>query len=462
MEEKKDEKDSQNNIDKKNNDIKQDEEKQKNENIIQTEPQKNNHDSNKRNNFDDIINHTEIENREIILNKRLKEIEDYIKNIKYPEEYINSINKNNDKGLYNKNNESIKNKNNIKSNPKKINSAKKNYVNYYRNKVKSKVLKSENLKPSNKLDFESFQTLKNEKRKKVFNRITDNNKRNYSFRDNKSKLNKEFISVDKLNKKYNNSEWNEIYNKRFKSYQEKINEKREESRKKIEENKKKKEDEIINLCPKRKASMDHIMETSQKMHDEAKKRKIKIEEKKMNSKNVNDMDDSENNFIFNKPYIFESEKNFNSRYNKYNLFLNKKGNNYNNIKVKNRTIKNKKDIKKNNRFPVSEFNNKRFDRKFRGINNSMQSEKYIFKNNYEDVDDGKYFNKNILYFEGKSYNLEEERKILTQMAKHKNLYEINDNYNLDYELKGKNNGNKKNNLESDKLIYEFFMRQLES
>ena len=68
-----------------------------------------------------------------------------------------------------------------------------------------------------------------------------------------NKLNKEFISVEKMFKKYNSKEWNEIYIKRFKSYQDNINKKKEEMRKTKELANKMKEDEIINYSNKKKS-----------------------------------------------------------------------------------------------------------------------------------------------------------------------------------------------------------------
>ena len=80
--------------------------------------------------------------------------------------------------------------------------------------------------------------------------INLNNINNKGF---KSKLNKEFISVEKMFKRYNTKEWDKIYTKRFKSYEENINKKREEKRKLKEKEKKQKEDEIINYSNKKRA-----------------------------------------------------------------------------------------------------------------------------------------------------------------------------------------------------------------
>ncbi len=112
---------------------------------------------------------------------------------------------------------------------------------------------------------------------------------------------------------------------------------------------------------------------------------------------------------------------------------------------------------------TSEFNNKRFDKKYR-------NNKYI--NYITNCKDEKH-NSNIIYVDGNRYNLDEERKLLIQMARHKNLHQSSfNNINLIKENSCyclKDNRNKQYNStrnkpsisESDKLIYQFFMRQLE-
>ena len=91
---------------------------------------------------------------------------------------------------------------------------------------------------------------------KIDKNIKNNDKTiNINNSYNKSKtirLNKDFISVEKMFKKYNRKEWSSIYIKRFKSYQDHINKKREELQKIKEKEKKKKEDEIISLSNKKR------------------------------------------------------------------------------------------------------------------------------------------------------------------------------------------------------------------
>ena len=64
--------------------------------------------------------------------------------------------------------------------------------------------------------------------------------------------------------------------------------------------------------------MEHIIETSQKMYDEAKIRKLKIEEKKMNRQNMNDNDDSFYKYVKKidcEPYLFDENENINYKKN---------------------------------------------------------------------------------------------------------------------------------------------------
>ena len=122
------------------------------------------------------------------------------------------------------------------------------------------------------------------------------------------------------------------------------------------------ENEELKLCPVKKASKKHIEENSQRMYDEAKKRKLKMNEKKMRL-NIYNFDDNPNKYvkkIKSEAYSFNDE----DEYNIYDL------NNLNSIESndyyigKNKTYKiNNKMIKKAKGMSVSEFNNKRFDKK---------------------------------------------------------------------------------------------------
>ena len=223
----------------------------------------------------------------------------------------------------------------------------------------------------------------------------EKNKKTNFYKSNnkmpKNKLNKDFISVEKMFKKYNSKEWNQIYLKRFKSYQDNINKKKEEKRKFNENEKKRKEDEIINYSNKKKRV------SSKKKLDDKKYKPLFIKEKHTLKNNIIK--------IFNKNYLF---------YNK-------------------------------------------------NIEENIYNKRYID----EDLENIK--NHNIIYYKGNMYNLEEERNILIQMSKSKNLcksdgfkkinyFDKNEKQDL---LKNNNTMRKSDTSETDKLVYEFMIRHLE-
>ena len=129
----------------------------------------------------------------------------------------------------------------------------------------------------NKLVEEKKKKIDEVERIKTFNRlIEDANRRNEANENLKKKednLKHELISPK--NKKYNVNEWNNIYQKRFKSYENKTKEKIAKNRNDEIEKLKKKEQEEINMCKTKKASVKHVEETAKKMYEESRKRKIK-------------------------------------------------------------------------------------------------------------------------------------------------------------------------------------------
>ena len=424
-------------------------EKEKNNVIINIDDEnknKNKNESNINSDVDFSINEINNENKEKTLNKRFKEIQLYINNLNKIENYYNIGDKNIKNNIFKEYNEKSKNINHIKNNYKNKNTKINNY--FINTKKDNRYFFSENVKQNKKRDFLSNGFNENKKSKKIiFKRyLEDNNKRKNTQKEKESKLNKDFISFEKINKKYNKNEWNEIYKKRFKSYQDNIDKKREEKKKFYEEEKKKKEDEIINLFHTKKAPLNHIIEVSQKMYDEAKKRDIRIKQKNIKNKEFDDADEFINNYLKNKckSYIFDerrdkvNNKNLYDRNNNLNQYLINDG--MDEFKFNDEILKN------NKRMTVSEFNNRRF---------SIPNNRYNKDNTNS--------NKNFINIDANIYNLEEERNILIEMAKHKNLYQVNNDFN-DNDLIKKNkrlNSAKKNNLESEKLIYKFFMKQLE-
>ena len=230
------------------------------------------------------------------------------------------------------------------------------------------------------------------KNKKIVNINKTNNIRT------KNKLNNELISVEKMFKKYNSQEWDEIYKKRFKSYQDNINKKKEEMRKLKEKEKKKKEDEIIHY--------------SNKKRPKSSRKKI---------------------FQNYKPLLI-----------------------------------------KENKYEKKSFTNyfkKMLERK-NELDKKSQNEKIMCGDRYNEyIDKIKKIsekNKNLIHIKGKLYNLEEERKNLLEMSKKKNIFRSSSFKNIDWLRNSDliklncNNSFQKNIIsETDKLIYEFFLRYLE-
>lgn len=333
------------------------------------------------------------------------------------------------------------------------------------------------------------------KRIQIFNQLVEDAdkriKQRQKLNNSKNKLNKDFISAEKVSKKYSDKEWNKIYQRRFKSYQDNINKKKEESRKFYEDKKKQEEDEIINSKPNKKASNQHILEVSKRMYDEAKKRKIKLEEKKMNKKDLNDTDDSVSKYvkkISSEPYNFEDNANFSEKDNfdsndiilkQFLLEDNKSVKEYNNKKKKNNIVKKKKplSITKNKKMAVSEFNNLRFDYKNKNKSNmtGIYSARYMHKNkrympdsnNILNIKDDNFSNGknngNFAIIDGKRYDLDEERKILIKMASERKLQNNKNYYNLNRERNKSSDKLMRRaiNSESQDLIYQFFLKQLE-
>ena len=228
---------------------------------------------------------------------------------------------------------------------------------------------------------------------------------------------------------------NEIYNKRFKSYEDNINKKKNEELKKKENKRKKQETEEINLCKSKKKPQKLIDESCKRMYDEAKKRKIKMNEKidRINKYN-NEIEDASKytKKIKSESYTFIDDEdldenmktnNNNNRLSYNDFYVGKKNNNYD--------YSNKEKIKKTKGMSVSEFNNKRFDKRPRtgksyngkNINNKMNQ---------------KYFNEYMKKSE-ELYKLEKERNNLINF---------------------KNDKDNPNNNGVSNIVEQFFLRQI--
>ena len=149
-------------------------------------------------------------------------------------------------------------------------------------------------KEIDKLIEENKIKIEEEQRQKTFNRLIKDSKRRIEAMDNLEKM-KNILNNNDITeeppKKYTDEQWKKIYEERFKTYMEKVQEKKENQLKQVLELKSKKENDEVNLCKVKKASRQHIEKESNKMYKEAMKRKMKKEEKliriKKNKTNMN-------------------------------------------------------------------------------------------------------------------------------------------------------------------------------
>ena len=273
-----------------------------------------------------------------------------------------------------------------------------------------------------------------EGRIEAFNRLISDANRRLEAQENlenmKNKLSEDLINNEK--KKYNDEIWNEIYKKRFKTYEENVNKKKEDLIKKKQNKKLKEEIDTINLCKSKKKPQKLIDEASKRMYDEAIRRKIKMNDKldRINKYN-NEIDDASKytKKIKSESYTFIDDNNDNDDFININNNINVTNNNnrlsYNDFYV-GKKINNKDKIKKTKGMSVAEFNNKRFEKKPRG---------------------------------GKSYNGKNISNLNKMNEKYFNDYmKKNEQLNLNL-INDKNNLNK-DNIGVSNIVEQFFLRQI--
>ena len=257
----------------------------------------------------------------------------------------------------------------------------------------------------NKLVEQNKIKIDEEERIKAFNRLIEDANRRIEAQENlesmKNKLEDDLITPN--TKKYNENEWKEIYQERFKKHNDRVNDKIERLKKEKNDEDKKKEEEELKLCPNKKASKKHIEEASKRMYDEAIKRKLKMEEKKSRINNVENDPSKYRKVVKSEAYSFLDDE---------DDFSNKKMYNSNNQRIS----------KKKNQ-AVTEFNNQRFD-----VRNKNNPKPKIFND----------YNRNLY---GNNYNYNYNRNI-------NNNYNIN-NYNTNYNNNSNNNREQIYNNEND-------------
>jgi hypothetical protein len=344
-----------------------------------------------------------------------------------------------------------------------------NFINRMRNDINKRQLKEIEI---NKYIEQNKVKMDEEERIQAFNRLISDANRRIEAQENvenmKYKLSEDLMAKEK--KKYNDEEWKEIYEKRFKNYEENINKKKEEKIKYEQKKKLKEENDKINLFKSKKKPIKLIEESAQRMYDEAKKRKLKMNEKidRINKYN-NEIEDAAKYMknIKSESYSFldddESDDN-----NEKNNIKNLKNGLKNDYYIGKKNLSNNKQgkIRKKKGMSVSEFNNKRFDKR-------PQTGKSYDKNNINNHNKmnqiyfNEYMKKNEIF-----YNLENERDNLLKMFNNNNNNKRYNNNDIKKEddNKKQNEIDDKNNKEKDKLIMtstgasniveQFFLRQI--
>ena len=322
----------------------------------------------------------------------------------------------------------------------------------------------------NKLVEQSKAKIDEDERIKAFNRLILDANRRIEAQENMEKIKnklEEDISAGNQ-KKYSDEEWKEIYNKRFKLYMDNINKKREENIKINMMKKIKDENEEIKLCNIKKASQEHIDKEAQRMYDEAKKRKIKMDEKLRNLNKYNYEDDNPSKYvkkIKSEAYNFLDDDD-------YDNLINYEGDIFNDYyKGKNISYKKPGQIRKKKGMAVSEFNNKRFDKRQR-MGKSCSNININNKNNSKNIKsngilpyNNDFIHKNNPSFSNDNYNIEEERNKLIQMANKKIFKQMSENdlanNNDKNKFKYKYKYNKDNHTSGvSEIIDQFFLRHI--
>ena len=337
----------------------------------------------------------ENESNQVLLNKNFEPQNDLPENNLLNEE-IEQINNNifstNKKQVFKNNSErktmnqnlNLNNNNKMKISKSNLYFNKKNYECYNIQKLKYNLTKDYNLlhinKDENFMERMKFDIYKRQIREdrinklieqykikideidriKAFNRLIEDANRRIEAQINLEIMKKKLDNDDnnKNNKKYNEKEWKEIYQNRFKNYVIKVNKKKEKLIDEKNKLNKKLEDDEINMCKIKKGSKKQIQEFTKRLYEDSIKRRLKMEDKIKN-------------YI-----LYENDA---SKYK-----INIKPSNYNFIDDDeddlNSLTKSQKIIKKKNQ-PVSEFNNLRFEISNKNNENIHQFHKYNSCNN---------------------------------------------------------------------------------
>ena len=318
-------------------------------------------------------------------------------------------------------------------------------------KRKNKDIKMNELLENKKKKYK----VKEAQREKAFDRLMDDANRRLIIKQEMLENEKYLMDYKDLmnnGKKYNKEEWNKIYNKRFKDYEEYKKKKIDIQIQNEKIKKMIKEEEEINMCQMKKIPESRIRENTQRLFDDAKKREF------IKNKNINAANSVKNYKIFHKNNVcltsFNDEEDA-SKYMKgyksevYSFMgdkenINKNNNhneNFNNLSF------DYKLLKKNKKMTVTEFNNRRFDMKNNKPKIRKNKTKYIFDDYKTQMNDFTFKNNNIDISSYFDFKRNKAQKTLPLMQNNNFSSPLNYGYNYNnYNIYNINNLN--NNINS--------------
>mgnify|MGYP007101904066 CR=1 FL=1 len=223
-------------------------------------------------------------------------------------------------------------------------------------KRKNKEMKINEFVEKNKNKYK----LNEAERKKAFNRLMEDANRRIIMKQEiieNEKYLTDYRDILENEKKYNPEEWDKIYKKRFKEYEDIKKRKIDIQRQNEKIKKMLKEEEEINMCQIKKIPQYKVKENTERLYNDAIKRQYLRNNRNLIS------DKSARNFKQNKSNIcltnFNDEEDAskymkNYKAIKYNFYGDKRNNDNFNVSFD-------KKLKKSNKITVTEFNNLRFD-----------------------------------------------------------------------------------------------------
>ena len=291
-----------------------------------------------------------------------------------------------------------------------------------------------------------------EERIRTFNHLIEDANKRFEAYEKMEKIKKaldEDLTAGE-HRKYTKKEWNKIYDKRFKKYENEVKEKNLKRKKEQDEIKKKLIEDELKLCKTKKGNKERIEREGKRMYEEYKKRQIKLEEKRKKYEDIYN-DEINNNFFWknnNEKYTFEEDlenNNLKTEDNKLKDSLNnneqinfiKSMNKLNNSENKNKNFKMIFNLKNSKNLNIY----KNYNSKFAKNKSKLTS----YNNSYNDnTQNNSINNKNKSNFVQEFFryrNLNSPIKILSN----KNNYNNNFNNIVDYK-------------ESSKIIDNFFIK----